>query len=65
MLLIDADPMVLVNSPQLTEMIESMSVEGPAGVGRTSKGSNSFKDIVEFMGIVFLKLCEILIEVLV
>lgn len=67
-LLIDADPMVLVNSPQLTEIIETMALRGgqdsPAGVGRASKGSTTAKDFVEFIGVVFIKLCEILIEIL-
>lgn len=69
-LLIDADPMVLVNSPQLTEMIDTMSVDVDMGgqdglhLGRARKGGTTLKDIMEFMGVAFLKLCEILIEIL-
>lgn len=61
-LLIDADPMVVLNDPQLTAIIERLPQQG--GAGGVRRAGTTIRDIVEFMGVVFIKLCEILIEIL-
>ena len=62
-LMIDADPMMLVNDPKLTQLIETISTRA-GGQGLVGKGKNFTKDILEFLGVVVVKLCEVLIEIL-
>lgn len=62
-LLIDADPMMLANDPRLTQMIETLHGSPPSG-GRGAKGKSITKEVIEFIGVIVVKLCEILIEVL-
>lgn len=61
--MIDADPMMLINDPKLTKLIETLSGSA-GGQGLAGKGKNATKDIIEFLGVVVVKLCEVLIEIL-
>lgn len=63
MLVIDADPMLLVNDPQLTQIVETLHwnrgwAAGAMGTGKTAK------EVLEFIGVIFVKLCEVLFEIL-
>lgn len=64
MLLIDADPMMLVNDPKLTLLIETLTNSGLASQGMLGKGKNATKDVIEFIGVIVIKLCEIIIDIL-
>ena len=61
-LLIDADPLLLVNDPQLNELIENLDYSETLGKGTQSK--TTIKNTLEFAGYALLKILEILIEVL-
>jgi hypothetical protein len=63
MLMIDADPMMLMNDPKLTEVIEGLQAGGGSS-GILGKGKNTTKEVIEFFGYIIVKLCEILIEIL-
>lgn len=65
--MIDADPMRVVNDPELNDFIDeirrdgSMQVGSVGGRGRRRSTGSQF---LELMGAVLLKLLEILIEVI-
>lgn len=59
-LLIDADPMMLVNDPQLTNIIETLHGQDGYGGGRVKSAS---REVIESIGYIIVKLCEILIEI--
>lgn len=62
MLLIDADPMMLVNDPKLTNIIETLHIPGSYGVAGKVKSTS--KEVIEFILLMIVKLCDILIEIL-
>ncbi len=69
-MVIDADPMVLMNDPQLNELILYLQQDSGTGGGGTGGGAESnvkrvAKNTFEYAGIVLLKLLEILVEILV
>lgn len=63
-LMIDADSMMLLNDPKLTLLIETLPNSRMGGQGLLGKGKNTTKELIEFMGVIVVKLCEILIDIL-
>ena len=66
-LVIDADPMRVVNDPELNDYIEQIRRDGSARVGSVGgkgKRSSAGSQLLELMGAVLLKLLEILIEII-
>ena len=60
-LVIDANPMLLINDPKVTKIVETLHKEGQSTV---TKAKNSTKEVLEFLGVIVVKLCEILVEIL-
>lgn len=63
-MLIDADPVMLVNDPKLTMIIETLHSPRSYGATRKVKNTSNLKEVIEFIGVIIVKLCEILIEIL-
>lgn len=61
-LLIDADPMMVLNDLELTLLVERIqSSDYSATAGKTG---SKLMDILHFMGVVLIKLLEILVEII-
>ena len=63
-LLIDANYMVLLNDPKLTEFLDQLESNLGTGTGSTVAVQSALKNVVEFAGVALLKLLEIMIEIL-
>ena len=65
-MLIDADPMFVLNDIKLTEMIERLEQNrGLSGAGSgAGSGKTKINDIIQFIGVVLIKIIEILVEIL-
>lgn len=66
-LVIDVDPLVLVNDPIVHELLDQLAISGD-GTARTragkSQGGEEQKGALEWIGVILLKIIEIAIEVL-
>lgn len=63
-LVIDVDPLVLVNDPNLHELLDTL-YGSDQGVIRTQTGaSDMIKKVLEWVGFVLLKIVEIGVEIL-
>ncbi len=66
-LLIDADPMRVVNDPRLNEFIEKLYQDSQARTAPNTGGrkeESPGRQFIEFMGVVLIKLFEVLIEII-
>ena len=63
-LVIDVDPLVLVNDPNLTELLNTL-YGSDQGVIRTKTGATDvIKKVLEWVGFVLLKIVEVGVEIL-
>ena len=63
-LVIDVDPLVLVNDPNLTELLNTL-YGSDQGVIRTQTGATDvIKKVLEWVGFVLLKIVEVGVEIL-
>lgn len=63
-LVIDADPMRVVNDPRLNEFIARLQQDSQTHPGTGTKKESTGHKVVEFLGAVLIKFFEVLIEAL-